>query len=147
MIVQDVMVKKVTTLDSEMNAKDAMQKLMERKISGLPVIDNDNRVVGMLTEKSILMEILPSYIKKVGHFVYDVDPKKLIDKIEKLKGLKVKDIMRKDVITTTEDTVLTEVVRIMLAHKIRRVPVVEVGNFLVGIVCRQDVLKALIEKT
>ena len=128
MRVKDIMVKKVITLNSEMNAKDAMHKLQERKISGLPVVDDDNKVVGMLTEKSILMAILPSYVKKVGHFVYDVNSKKLIDRIEKLNELKVKDIMRKEIITATEDTSLTEIARIMLTQKIRRIPVVEVGG-------------------
>lgn len=146
MLVRDIMIKNVITLNANMNAKEAMRKLMERQISGLPVVDEDNRVIGMLTEKSILMAILPSYVKEVGHFVYDVKPKKLIDKIEKLNELKVKDIMRKDIITATENTSLTEIARIMLTQKIRRIPIVEVGNFLVGIICRQDILKALIEK-
>jgi len=140
------MVKKVITLNSEMNAQDAMQKLMERKISGLPVVDDDNKVVGMLTEKSILMAILPSYVKKVGHFVYEVDPKRLIDKVEKLHQIKVKEIMRKEIITAKKDTSLTEIARIMLIHKIRRMPVVDDDNHLVGLIARQDVLKFFIKK-
>jgi len=146
MRVETIMVKKVITLNSEMNAQDAMQKLMERKISGLPVVDDDNKVVGMLTEKSILMAILPSYVKKVGHFVYEVDPKRLIDKVEKLHQIKVKEIMRKEIITAKKDTSLTEIARIMLIHKIRRMPVVDDDNHLVGLIARQDVLKFFIKK-
>ena len=141
MRVETIMVKEVITLKEEMNAQEAMKKLMERKISGLPVVDNDNKVVGMLTEKSILMAILPSYIKKVGHFVYEVDPKKLINKIENLHELKVKDIMRKEVITAKKDTSLTKIARIMLTQKIRRIPVVDDNKQLIGLIARQDILR------
>ncbi|MFH1655752.1 MAG: CBS domain-containing protein [Candidatus Omnitrophota bacterium] len=146
MRVETIMVKEVITLKQEMNVQDAMQKLMERKISGLPVVDDNNKVVGMFTEKSILMEILPSYVEKVGHFVYEVDPKKLIDKVEKLHQIKVKEIMRKEVITVKKDTSLTEVAKIMLVQKIRRIPVVDDDNSLIGLIARQDVLKFFSKK-
>ena len=60
-----------------------------------------------------------------------------------LNNIKVKDIMRKEVITVDEDTSLSEVARIMLTQKIRRVPVLNKEGKVVGIVARQDVVKAL----
>ena len=57
----------------------------------------------------------------------------------------VRDIMRKDVITVDEDTALCEVARIMLTQKVRRIPVLNEEGKVVGIIARQDVVRALIE--
>lgn len=145
MTVKDIMVKKVITLSPEMRADEALQKLLEKEISGLPVVDKNNKLVGMFTEKSILAAILPSYIEKVGQFVYDADSKKLADKVRKLSRIDVKDVMRKEVVAVSEETSLYEVARIMLIQKIRRVPVVDKDNTVIGIIARQDVLRALVK--
>ncbi|MBM3248245.1 MAG: CBS domain-containing protein [Candidatus Omnitrophica bacterium] len=145
MAVKDILVKKVITLSPEMSAGEALQKLLEKEISGLPVVDTNNKLVGMFTEKSILRAILPSYVEKVGHFVYDADSKKLAEKVQRLSQIKVRDIMRKEVVTAGLETPLYEVARIMLIQKIRRVPVVDKDNIVLGIIARQDVLRALVK--
>lgn len=145
MAVKDIMVKKVITLSPEMSADEALQKLLEKEISGLPVVDKNNKLIGMFTEKSILRAILPSYVEKVGQFVYDADSKKLAEKVQRLNQIKVKDIMRQEVVTAGPEAPLYEVARIMLIQKIRRVPVVDKDNIVIGIIARQDVLKALVK--
>ncbi|MBM3251808.1 MAG: CBS domain-containing protein [Candidatus Omnitrophica bacterium] len=145
MQVKDIMVKNVITLSPEMNADEAMQKLLAKEISGLPVVDGNNKLIGMFTEKSILRAILPSYVEQVGHFVYNADPKKLSERVQRLSQIKVKDLMRKEVVTANEDTSLYEVARIMLTQKIRRIPVIDKDNRVIGIIARQDVLKAFVK--
>lgn len=144
MKVREIMTRKVVSVDPDDNAKEVLGLLCKMEISGLPVIDTKGKLVGMFTEKDILRHVLPSYLEKVGRFIYEENPKSIRKKFLDLNKIKVSQIMRKDVITTTEDTTLCEVARIMLMEKARRIPVLDKATKLViGMVSRGDVLRAL----
>lgn len=143
MKVREVMVRNVETLSADISAREAMEILFKRKVSGLPVVDKEGKLLGMFTEKNILSYLLPSYIEKVGRFVYEENPKATKKKLAELCSLKVGQLMRKEVVTATEDMALCEVARIMLTQKARRVPVVDKENKVIGIIAREDILKAL----
>ena len=143
MKVSQIMAKDVKSLLPDMSAKEALEIIFSMQMSGLPVIDQQGKLLGMFTEKDILKNILPTYIESVGRFTYADDPKGIKSKVSALVNIKVKDIMRKEVITVDEDTSLSEVARIMLTQKIRRVHVLNKEGKVVGIVARQDVVKAL----
>lgn len=143
MKVKEIMTREVTSITPETNAGEALDLLWKMQISGLPVIDDKNKLVGMFTEKEVLTFLLPSYIEKVGIFVYREGPKALQQKIVALRNIKVENIMRKDVVTVDEDTVVYEVAHIMLTQKVRRLPVLNQAKEVVGIIARGDVLKAL----
>ncbi|MCM8800689.1 MAG: CBS domain-containing protein [Candidatus Omnitrophica bacterium] len=142
MKVNQIMSKEVISIKPKDNIKDALMTLFKYKISGLPVIDENQRLVGMFTEKDILREILPSYIERVGRFVYEENPKSIRKRLETLTGLPVSLIMRKEVVTVSEDTTLCEVGQLMLLQKARRIPVLDNQKKVVGIVAREDVIKA-----
>lgn len=146
MKVKEIMTKEVKSILPEKSAKEALDLLEEMQISGLPVIDDKNKLVGMFTEKEALSAILPSYVEKVGRFIYQENPKAVRQKILFLDKLKVKDIMRKNVITVDEDTALCEVARIMLTQKARRLPVLNKAKDVVGMVSRGDIVKALFQE-
>lgn len=146
MKVSEIMTKDVTSISTEMNTKEALDLLQKREISGLPVMGADKKLVGMFTEKEVLSAILPSYIEKVGGFVYMENPKAVRQKARALSTIKVKDIMRQNVITVDEDTTLCEVARLMLTQKARRIPVLNKAKEMVGIVSRGDILRALFEE-
>lgn len=143
MKIKEVMVKNVESLSPDISVKEAMEILLKRKISGLPVIDKDGKLVGMFTEKSILSYLLPSYIEKVGRFVYEENPKAAGKKLAELCRIKISQLMRKEVITTTEETTLCEAARIMLTQKARRLPVIDKEGKIVGILAREDILRAM----
>lgn len=143
MKVQSVMVREVVSIRPDISARMALEFLFQHQISGLPVIDETEKLVGMFTEKDVLSFVLPSYIEKVGRFIYQDDPKSTKKKFIELDTVKVQQIMRKDVVTTTEDTSLCEVARIMLTQKARRLPVLNKDGKVIGIIARCDVVKAL----
>jgi CBS domain-containing protein len=143
MKVKEIMSKEIKSLSPEITASEALAMLEEMQISGLPVIDGSNKLVGMFTEKEALTAILPSYIEKVGRFIYEENPKAVKQKAALLAKMKVKDIMRRSVITVDENTTLCEVAHIMLTQKARRLPVLNKDKIVVGIISRGDVLKAL----
>lgn len=146
MKVKDIMIKNVTTLSPNMFVKDAAKRLSELEISGLPVVDENGKLVGMFTEKDILKAILPSYIEKVGKFVYEDDTKGIKKKLETLSNTKIKEIMRKEVVTINEDASCSEAARIVLTQKVRRIPVIDKENRVLGIVARCDILRVLMEE-
>ncbi len=143
MNVREIMTKEVRGISPEMNAKEALKLLQEMKISGLPVINDKNKLEGMFTEKEILSGILPSYIKTVGKFVYQDNPKVIQQKINFFCAVFVKDVMRKNIVTVNDDTSLYEAAHIMFTLNLRRVVVLNNNQEVAGIVSRGDVLKAL----
>ena len=143
MKVKEIMTKEVVAVKPDENAKDALALLFKMQISGLPVIDASGKLVGMFTEKEVLSYTLPSYIENVGRFIYEENPKSTRKKFKELCNIKVAKLMRKDVVTTTEDTALCEAARVMLTQKARRLPVLDKTGKVVGIIARNDILKIL----
>jgi CBS domain-containing protein len=142
MKIKEVMTRDVTSISPQISAKEALDLLLKMEISGLPVIDEKNKLVGMFTEKDILRNVLPSYIEKVGRFVYEENPKLIEKKFQYLKDLSVSKLMCKDVVTVDENTSLCEVARLMLTQKVRRIPVLDKEKKVVGIVAREDIVRA-----
>jgi len=145
--VKEIMTKEVVSVKPDDNVRDALALLFKMQISGLPVIDANGKLAGMFTEKEILSYTLPSYIENVGRFIYEENPKSVRNKFKELCNIKVEKLMRKDVITTTEDVTLCEVARIMLTQKARRLPVLDKAGKVIGIIARNDILKALDKET
>ena len=143
MKVKDIMTRDVIRVSPDTNVKEALNLLLRMHISGLPVIDDKGRLMGMFTEKEVLRNVLPSYIEKVGKFVYEENPKSIKKKFESLSNSTVSQLMRKDVITVNEDTSLCEAVHLMLTNKVRRIPILDKSGKVVGIVARGDILKTI----
>jgi CBS-domain-containing membrane protein len=143
MEVKDIMITDIKRITDDMNAQQALDLLFKYQISGLPVVDKDNKLVGMFTEKEVITHILPSYVEKVGRFIYEDDPKSTKKKLQELSTVKVSQLMRKAVVTVTANIHLAEVARIMLTQHARRLPVIDVSGAVIGIVARCDVLKAM----
>lgn len=142
MKVKEIMTKDVVSVKPEDNARDAISLLFKMEISGLPVINEQGKLVGMFTEKDVLKQILPSYLEKVGRFVYEENPKSIKNKFQDLGNLSVSQLMRREVITIDEETSLCEAARIILIQKIRRIPVLDKEKRVVGIVAREDIVKS-----
>ena len=143
MKIKEIMTRDFRSIDPKDNVFDVLVQLFKTKISGLPIIDKQGKLMGMFTEKDALSYVLPSYIQKVGKFIYEENPKSIKKKFSELINIKVTEIMRKEVITTTEETTLCEAARIMMTERARRLPVVDLEGKVVGIVARCDILKAL----
>jgi CBS domain-containing protein len=141
MKVKEIMTKEVVSLKPEENIKDALTLLFKMQISGLPVIDAQGKLVGMFTEKDILNNLLPSYIEKIGSFIYEENITSIKNKFRHLANLTVAQLMQKKVITVDEDTNLYEVAHLMLTQKVRRIPVLDKAKRVIGIVAREDVVK------
>ena len=143
MRVQDVMTKGVISISKYDPIMQVADILTEKNISGLPVVDKDRRVLGIITQADILSMLGVSR----EHTFKDLLKHMLGEPLPLRKmGDTVGDIMTAPALTIRPDANIAEAVRIMDEKKIRRLTVVDNQNVLIGIVTRADILKAVINK-
>lgn len=117
-----IMSSDLVTVRPEASVQEAIDVLLNQQISGLPVIDDDGRLVGVITEFALLA------------VAYD----------KRVKNHKVSHHMTRDVITVDVDDPISRIADLCIVHRVRRVPVMKDGR-LVGVIARRDVLRALVE--
>ena len=123
---------------------EAIRLMLDRHISGLPVIDKTGELVGMLSEGDLLRRAETGTQKGRLRFLeWLIDPGKLALEYTKTHGRLVSEVMTNDAWTVGEDASLAEAVALMERHGVKRLPVLRAGQ-VVGIVTRADLLRALV---
>lgn len=140
---KNVMTTKVHSIPSTASVRSAAMSLIANDISGLPVVDDDGHLIGMVTEGDLLRRVASQPLSLLQDEVERTDPQSLEDYI-RLNGWSVRDAMSEKVISVGPETDLREVAGIMLSHGIKRVPVIDKGS-LIGIVSRCDLLGMVID--
>ena len=139
----DVMMTRVITADENATVPEAAKLLAEHGVSAVPVVDTDDRVIGMVSEGDLLhraeigterrrswwLEMMSSTNRLAGEYI-------------KSHSGKVKDVMTRDVLSVTEDTPVADIAVLLETNRIKRVPVLRDGK-LVGIVSRANLVRAL----
>ena len=144
-LASEIMSRDIITAKEDTDIHEAGRLLIKHKISGMPVIDNENHIVGMITEADLLtIAGIPR-----GHVFNDVVMKYVLNKPtpQHRAGKKVKDIMSSPVITVSPDTTVKKIAMILDEKRIKRVPVVDEANKLIGIVSRGDIIRVVCEKS
>ena len=143
MKVKDVMTSPVLSVESESPISQAIQLMLEKRISGLPVLDGQGRLVGIVTEGDFLRRTETGTQRRRSRWLeFLIGPGRLADEYTRSHGRKVIDVMTPDPVTINEQTSLEQVVQIMEKRRIKRLPVVRERK-LVGIVSRANLLHAL----
>jgi len=142
----DIMQPNVVTIKEDASVRELAELLSKKKISGAPVVDDQNRVVGIVSEGDLVLQDaeihFPHYIELLGNIVYLESVKKYEDRLRKVAAASVSEIMTTDVISVQKDTSVHEVATLMTDKKVNRLPVLD-GNILVGIVTRADLVRAV----
>jgi CBS domain-containing protein len=142
----DIMQKDVITISEDASVQDLAELLSEKKISGVPVIDEQNRVVGIVTEGDLVSldaDIhFPHYIQFLDSVIFIESVKKFDERIRKTAAARVGQIMTTEVVTVQLDTPINELATLMTDKNINRLPVLD-GDALAGIVTRADVVRAM----
>ncbi len=146
MIAKEIMTVDVITVSPDDTVEDVVKLLVDHKISGVPVVNTEKEVIGVVTEGDLLarkQELrVPSYIQILGGVIYLDDPEEFKDTLRKVIAVKVEGMMTEDPITVEEDTAVEEIATIMADNGINRVPVTRDGK-LVGIISRADIIRSL----
>lgn len=149
MLAKDIMTSNVITVGPEDTVEEVVKVLLDNKISGVPVINKDKEVIGIVSEGDLLVKNQklrpPAFIQILGGVIYLDDPEDFKEDLRKAFAYKVEDIMTVIPATVEEDTPVEEIAATMAEEGINRVPVVKDGK-LVGIVTRADIIKSMARK-
>jgi CBS domain-containing protein len=142
---KSIMSAPVVTVAPESSVRDAVRLMLDRHISGIPVVDGDGRLVGIVTEADLLPKEAgsPASEPLVGWFGRSLWLERLVTGHKKVEGRTVGEVMTHNVVTAEEDTPVHVVASRMMRYAVNRLPIVR-GEQVVGIVTRADVLKVFL---
>lgn len=127
-----------TTVEATMH--DAVDMMDLYQISGLPVVDSEDRLIGIITEFDVIQTLLLPYTETAA-------PDTATDfhiLVERVKKKSVAESMTSPVISIDENADVVDAARLMMQHRIKRLPVTSEGR-LVGIISRIDICQAILE--
>ncbi len=142
--VRDIMHRNVFYTMPESTLKDAANIFYRHKVSGVPVVDNDKILIGIISEKHLIKAALPDYETLIENMSFNPEVEPFDELLKREDEIKVSEIMTRKVFTTTEDTPIVEVAAMMMFRNIRRVPVVDDRGRLIGMVLRSDIVSKVI---
>lgn len=138
-----IMTPRLTTVRVDTPIAQAAQLMLEKRISGLPVVDAKGRLVGIVSEGDFLRRgEIGTRHRRSGWLEFFVGPGKLASEFVKEEGRTVGDVMTRDPLTITEDATLEDIVQLMEQKGIKRLPVLR-NDELIGIVTRANLLQAV----
>lgn len=145
--VAEIMTADPITVSPETSLQEAIQILVERKISGLPVIDNQGELIGVISETDLTWQAtgvdVPPYIMFLDSVIYLQNPAKHNQEVHKALGQTVGEAMNDRPVTVKGSQLVREAARIMHEKKVRRLPVVDDRDQLIGIITQGDVIRMM----
>lgn len=151
MLVGKVMTRPVVCISPDATVADALELMMSRKVDGLPIVDDENRVVGIITMADLLRRVRRQHPLAFGVFFtpiyyYVEGYAEATERVKRLMQMPVTEVCTRTVITCGPDGHLADAAGLMVDHRIKRLPVVTEDGQLVGILSRSDVMRALWER-
>ncbi|MYC29957.1 MAG: CBS domain-containing protein [Chloroflexi bacterium] len=145
MIAKDLMTTPVVTIEENSTVEKAARLMLDEDISALPVLNSSGKVVGILTHSDFGLSpkfrpLMENVFSMLGS---TTTPRHLEETAHKVGGKLVRDVMRRHVITASQDTDMEHIAQLMLRANIHRLPIVD-GDRLVGIITRHDFLKLIV---
>jgi CBS domain-containing protein len=146
-LVKDIMVTKVINVSPDMEVAQAAKILLENRINGVPVLDAEGKLVGILCQSDLVAQQkafpVPSVFTLMDGIMPMTSIKRLEKEIEKIAAVIVADAMTPNPVTISPESTIEEVASMMVDKNFHTLPVVEADR-LVGIVGKEDVLRTLL---
>jgi CBS domain-containing protein len=148
----DIMDTDVPALGPEDDATRAIELLAEREIGALPVVNSENRVIGIVSESDLVLGDeqadlhLPHYFNIMGGVIFTGSMKGFEERLNKAFATNVRDLMSEDPVVARIDDGVEKVARLIAEKHHNHLPVVDGDGKLAGIVTRADALAALVEE-
>lgn len=143
---KDIMTRKVITVKTATPVSELAELLWAKKISGVPVVDDDGKLLGVVTESDLIDQNkkvhIPTVMTILDSMIFLESPTKLDKELKKMTGTTVGDIYTSEIITVTENTPMYEVATIMANKKLHTLPVVE-NDKLTGVIGKGDIIRNL----
>lgn len=153
MLAKDIMTQNVITITAKEPISKAVELMLQYDISGLPVVDGENCLCGVLSESDLILggiepqvphRLLDALVKRLAHTTdMDADYEALNEEIEEAARSTVSEYMTTTVRSVTVQSSIQAVAALINTFDINRVPVVDEQNHLVGIISRRDLLREM----
>ena len=143
-LVSEVMTRDVVSLKPEMTVRDAWQKMIRHAVKAMPVVDGSGCVIGLLTDEDLIDRGGIFHRLSVTLQLPDEDIQKTVKSLE-TTALTVAEVMTRPVVTIAPEDSLGSAAHKMVHANLKRLPVVDAGDHLVGMLSRLDILKQLVE--
>lgn len=148
-LAKDIMSTSILSVTPETSVKDLAKFFITHQVSGAPVLDKQERLIGIVTEGDVIFRDaavhLPTVVTLFDSIIYLENPHKYEHELQKIIGGQVKDIMSQDLVTITPDTTLSEMATIMHEKKRHLLPVMD-KDTLIGIVGKADLVRAIAQE-
>jgi CBS domain-containing protein len=148
--VAQIMTPNPLTVKPETPLKEAIAILAEHKISGLPVINDNEELVGIISENDLMWQETgvesPPYIMILDSLIYLENPNRYEKEIHKALGQTVEDVMSNKPITIKADQSVKQAARLLYQKKIRRLPVINDRGQVTGIITQGDIIRAMADE-
>lgn len=147
LMAKHIMHTRMVTIDPEMTVQDVMQVFLDRQITGAPVIDDEGRVIGVVSHTDLIRYQRRSAPTSPSSYFTGSDGASLVGplQLERRGATQVQDIMTPAAFMAEEDTPVEAVARFMLRRRVHRVIITRRGK-LAGIITSMDLLRALLRK-
>ena len=143
---KDIMTSEVITVEMETTVNELAEILWKNRISGVPVLDDDGKVVAVVTENDLIDQSkkihIPTMISLLDSVIFLESSKKTEKEIQKMAGNTVQDICSRELVTVNEETGLDEIATIMANKKVHTLPVLLDDN-LVGVIGKSDIIRSM----
>lgn len=143
MKIKEIMYKDISSVDQEISIEILLKVLTKHHRSSIPVVNDDNEVIGMVQVEDIIRGSLPSYYNMIQNTSFIPDMNQLFKRLNSMKTQKVKDIMQTKFISATEEDTNTYVADLMIKNNLQSIPILR-NKKLVGVVDRIDFLSSLL---
>lgn len=145
--VADAMSRDPVVVRTETPLNEAIQILAERRISGLPVVDDAGQLVGIISETDLMWQETgvtpPAYIMFLDSVIFLKNPTEYERDLHKALGQTVGEVMSRDPITISPDKSLRDAAQMMHDRDVRRLPVLDDQGQVIGILTRGDIVRAM----
>lgn len=145
MKVKELMEQHTASVTPESTYEEAARILYSNDVSGVPVIDSQEKVVGFVSEKDIVRILYPWYRSFYESPESYTDMEARESKTGEIRNTKVEVFMKRNILTVSPEDQIMKACSVMLAHDINRLPVVENGK-VVGMVSRHSIYKVILKK-
>ncbi len=148
-LVKDLMETNVISVTEDTTIGELSRLLLKYNITGVPVVDKNNKLIGMVTDADIITEnispIFPIYFDPlIMSYAYIDNFEQRQKDIKAYLSTRVEEIMTRRVKVVKEDTPVSDAVKIMVKDRVNRIPVVDKNNKVVGILARANILKSML---
>ncbi len=143
---RDIMTREIKTVSPETKIEEAARLLLEHHFNGLPVVDRDGRLVGIICQEDLIVQQrklpLPSVFPILGAVIPLTSSRQMDREMHKIAAVTVAEAMTPHPVTVSLETPIDEIATLMVEKNIHTLPVADQGA-LVGIIGKEDILRTL----